>query len=397
MDNRWANAAVPAVGIHASIGSVYAWSVFTIPVMQAMEISLREVQWTFSIAILFLGLSAAFLGKFVERQGPGISGSLCALFFGAGMICSGYAVQTSNLLLLYLSYGVIGGIGLGIGYIAPISTLVKWFPERKGLATGLAIMGFGFASLIAGPVIQMLINEIGVVNAFYVLGAVYASIIFVSALHLTPPDCRLTFVHKVDEFTAEQAVRTWQFYALWIMLFINITAGIALISVASPMMQEVTGISAMGAAAIVGVVGIFNGLGRFLWASASDIWGRPNTYVAFFAIQAVAFLELVQITDSVAFQVFLYFIMTMYGGGFSCMPAYICDIYGIRNLSAIHGRILTAWAAAGIVGPILTAWMKEVTHSYHAVLLLFAGLFVIALFISMYLRNNLKGDNSCQR
>lgn len=389
MRNCWSNAAAPAVGIHLSIGSVYAWSVFTIPVMQAMNVSLREVQWTFSIAILFLGLSAAFLGQFVERRGPCLSGLICAALFGAGMMGAGYAVQTQSLWLLYATYGVIGGIGLGIGYITPVSTLVKWFPKRKGLATGLAIMGFGFASLIAGPVIQALIAEVGLVKTFYALGGLYTAIIFISALNLAPPIVSLEFVHKVDDHTVEEAMKTWQFYALWFMLFVNITAGIALISVASPMLQEMTHVSAATAATIVGIIGVFNGLGRFLWATASDYLGRPNTYVTFFAIQLAAFMWLTHAGNALVFQLLLYLIMTTYGGGFACIPAYLSDLYGDRQISAIHGRILTAWAAAGIAGPIITAQIKELTNSYAAVLMIFAGLFVPALIISLYLKSKL--------
>lgn len=393
MKNRWLNAAVPAVGIHVSIGSVYAWSVFTIPVMNELHVSLKEVQWTFSIAILFLGLSAAFLGRFVERHGPRFSGMLCALFFGVGMIGAGAAVQMQSLWLLYFLYGVVGGIGLGIGYITPVSTLVKWFPTQKGFATGLAIMGFGFASLIAAPVIQSLIAEMGLVSTFYTLGAIYLAVIAISAYSLTKP---LTSIEEsaasstdqspIKDYTTAQAVKTWQFYALWFVFFVNITAGIALISIASPIMQEVTKISAAAAATVVGVVGLFNGFGRLIWASASDYLTRPNTYIIFFAVQIIAFFLLTTADNAILFQILLYAIVSCYGGGFSCMPAYLSDLYGTRELSAIHGRILTAWAAAGIAGPVVTAWAKELTGSYDAVLILFSGLFVFALAVALILK-----------
>ena len=392
--------ALSAVGIHISIGSVYAWSVLTKPIMKELGVGLKDVQWTFSLAILFLGLSAAFLGKLVERRGPRVAGLVSAACFTTGMIGAGLAVSFHSLPLLYLFYGVIGGVGLGVGYITPVSTLVKWFPDNRGFATGCAIMGFGFASLIAGPVMQWLLERVSLSGMFFLMGAAYCLIMVMSALYLAPPDktsahsssvdtCALTGIKQVSAYNA---VRTWRFYSLWAILFINITCGIGLLSVASPMAQEVIGMSPMAAAAMVGVIGLVNGLGRLLWSSLSDFMGRANTYIAFFLIQPLAFYWMTTTTDEATFKVLVFAIISCYGGGFAAMPAFLSDLFGTRELGVIHGRMLTAWAAAGVVGPLLVAWVKEMTGSYNGMLLVFAVALLFALGIAVSMRVKQKCD-----
>ncbi|MEH7479751.1 OFA family MFS transporter [Neobacillus drentensis] len=402
--NRWL-IALSAVGIHISIGSVYAWSVFTKPLQEQMGWGLKQISFTFSLAILFLGLSAAFLGHFVEKFGPRAAGTLSALFFGVGIAGAGLAIHLESLLLLYLFYGMIAGIGLGVGYITPVSTLVKWFPDRRGLATGLAIMGFGFASMISSPIMNHLIETYGISNTFYILGSAYFIIIFCSAQYLAPPKegwvpkgleaaAKKSGTKKIQEdlrqLTANEAVRTRQFWALWVMLFINITCGIAILSVASPMAQELAGMSAAGAAAMVGIMGLFNGSGRIAWATISDYIGRPNVYTLFFAFQIVAFFMLPNIAVGILFSILVYMIMTCYGGGFASIPAYIGDLFGTKQLGAIHGYILTAWAAAGLVGPIFVSWVRETTGSYQGTLVIFSGIFVIALAVSLLIRLDIR-------
>ena len=358
--NKWL-IVLAAIGIHISIGSVYAWSVLTKPIMQAMGFSLKEVTWTFSLAILFLGTSAGFLGTYVEKYGPRRSGLVSMCFFVSGLLGTAYALTQQSLLLLYLFYGVIGGIGLGTGYITPVSTLVKWFPNNRGLATGLAIMGFGFASLVAGPLMQILIARFGLVQNFIILACIYAVVMTASALYLEPPkkvvvESKGEFKAKLPEqgqFTVQQAMHTWQFYALWWIFFTNITCGIGLLAVASPMAQEVIGMSPIAAASMVGIIGLLNGGGRIVWSTISDYLGRANTYIIFFIIEIAAFYLLGGVTDSFMFQLLVFIIITCYGGGFSCMPAYLSDLFGTKQLSAIHGRILTAWGLAGIAGPLL--------------------------------------------
>lgn len=403
MKNRWLIAA-SGVGIHLSIGSVYSWSVFVKPIMKEFGWALKDVQFAFSIAILFLGLSAAMLGRLVEKYGPRKAGTFASLFFGVGLAGSGLALAAKNIYALYLCYGVLGGIGLGVGYIAPVSTLVKWFPDRRGLATGLAIMGFGFASLIAGPLIQRLIVHVGIGNTFFVLGAVYFAVMFVSSQYLAPPPAGWAPVGwgagsvsglrkpKADlaQLLACEAVRTRRFYWLWSMLFINVTCGIAIISVASSMAQESVGMTAAQAALMVGVMGLFNGGGRIAWAFVSDYIGRPNIYTLFFLLEIVMFFLLTKVPTTLSFQVVIFLIMTCYGGGFSCIPAYIADLFGTKQLGAIHGYTLTAWAAAGLAGPILVAWVRQISGGYSGVLTIFLGLFVVALIISLAVRIDIK-------
>ena len=393
--NRWL-IVLAAIGIHISIGSVYAWSVLTRPIMEAMGFTLQQVTWTFSLAILFLGTSAGFLGTYVERLGPRKSGLIAATFFGSGMLGTAYALSQHSLALLYLFYGVIGGIGLGTGYITPVSTLVKWFPNNRGLATGLAIMGFGFASLIAGPVMQLLIAKYSLVANFIIMGCAYVVVMVCSALYLEPPKSApvtSSGKYKVEvdlnqpkQYTCKEAMGTWQFYALWWIFFTNITCGIGLLAVASPMAQEVIQMSPMAAASMVGIIGLLNGGGRIVWSTISDYIGRRNTYIAFFAIEIVAFYLLADVKDSFMFQALIFIIITCYGGGFSCMPAYLSDIYGTKQLSAIHGRILTAWGLAGIAGPLVLSQLYERTHSYSITLYFFSACFVLSLILAIVLK-----------
>jgi OFA family oxalate/formate antiporter-like MFS transporter len=401
--NRWL-IALSAVGIHISIGSVYAWSNFTNPLIEKFGWSSSQVQFTFSLAILFLGLSAAFMGHFVEKYGPKASGLVAALFFGVGIIGSGFAVNSESLTLLYIFYGVLGGIGLGVGYIAPVSTLVKWFPDRRGLATGLAIMGFGFAAAIASPVMNSLIESVGIANTFYILGISYFIIMTLSSLYLEKPpegwapagfeaaqqSGKIKVKKDLSQLTANESIKTKRFYYLWIMLFINVTCGIAIISAMKPLAVESIGITKEAAAALVGALGIANGIGRLAWASASDYIGRPNTYMLFFLLQIPIFFLLPNVTSQVIFAVLVVIVYACYGGGFASIPAFIGDVFGTKQLGAIHGYILTAWAAAGLVGPMFAAWIKDTTGSYGNSLAFFGALFVVALIVSFLIRADIK-------
>ncbi len=396
LKNRWLIAA-SAVGIHISIGSVYAYSVMTNPVKDIFDVDGSVIKWAFKIAILLLGLSAALLGRWIEKVGPKISGTTAGIFYGVGILGSGLAVQIESLWLFYLCYGVIGGIGLGIGYITPVSTLVKWFPDRRGLATGMAIMGFGFAALIFGPVMQSLFDAVGVANAFYILGFIYMILILASARYIEkPPEGYLpdgfkpgegkTIKADISNIDAIASLKTSRFYYIWIMMFINIACGIAIISAASPMMQEKLNYTPMEAAAIVGLIGVFNGLGRIIWSSLSDYLGRANTYIIFFAFQILAFYFLPKISMELTFLVVLFTVITMYGGGFATLPAFLGDLFGTKQLGAIHGMILTAWALAGVVGPTIYDVVKNTTGSLDTTLEVFAGLFVIALIVSLLMK-----------
>ncbi|WP_370979749.1 OFA family MFS transporter [Agaribacterium sp. ZY112] len=441
--NRWLIAA-SAVGVHASIGSVYAFSVFKKPLSKLLEgVSDNEIAWTFSFAIFFLGISAAIMGHFVEKHGPRKSGMLAASFFGGGLLVAGLGAMLENLYIIWLGYGVLGGIGLGIGYITPVSTLVKWFPDRRGLATGLAIMGFGFGAFFGGPLFQKLMTSFGlsfygaadlaqavavpaiaakvsgitdpvainqavaaIVAAkgiyanWFIMGIVYLVVMFASASYLErPPEGwmpegmkdaiasgKKKKVEDLTQLTANEAVKTAPFYGLWIMMFINISCGIAVIYSASPLAQESIGLTAGEAAAVVGLMSLFNGLGRIGWASMSDVLGRSNTYMTFFIVQIVAFALLPNITSVIMFQVVLYLILTCYGGGFATLPAFIGDLFGTKQLGAIHGYVLTAWAAAGLAGPQLAAYVRTVSGSYESTLYIFAGVFIVALGVSLVMK-----------
>lgn len=397
--NRW-GIALAAVGIHISIGSVYAWSVLTRPVMEAVGATLAEATWAFSIAIFFLGLSAAFLGHAAERMGPRRSGLLSALCFSLGLAGTAWAVEARSLALLYVFYGAVGGVGLGVGYITPVATLVKWFPRHRGFATGLAIMGFGFAAFIAGPVMQRLTAQYGLAENFLLMAGAYALLMGASSLYLAPPArgeaedlarvvqeeaAALPAAAPQRQYTRREAVKTPEFAALWWIFFTNITCGIGLLAVASPMAQEIIRMTPEGAASLVGLIGIVNGAGRLLWSAASDWLGRGAVYLLFFTIEAFAFWQLAGTSDAAAFAAWTLLIISCYGGGFSCMPAYLADLFGVRHLSSIHGVILTAWGMAGLAGPLLLSVMKSETGGYGATLRLFAGLLALAWLLAAWL------------
>ncbi len=398
LKNRWL-IALSAIGIHISIGSVYAYSVMTNPVKGIFDVEGSTIKWAFKIAILFLGFSAAFLGPWVEKVGPRVSGTAAGILYGVGILGSGVAVQIESLILFYACYGVIGGIGLGLGYITPVSTLVKWFPDKRGLATGMAIMGFGLSALIFGPVMQYLFDGVGVTNAFYILGVVYLVLILSSARYIERPpvgyapqgfdkSASKTIKEDISNITAKEAFHSRRFYYIWIMMFINISCGIAIISAASPLMQEKLDYTPMEAAAVVGLIGVFNGLGRLLWSGLSDYLGRPNTYVLFFAFQILAFYFLPQIRTELIFLTILFTVITMYGGGFATLPAFLGDLFGTKQLGAIHGLVLASWALAGVAGPTIYDVVKQTTGSLDITLKVFSGLFVLAFIISLLMKHS---------
>lgn len=397
--NRWL-IALSAIAIHLSIGSVYAYSVFKNPMSDALGWNSKEVTLSFTIAIAFLGLSAATFGKFVEKWGPRKSATIAAILFSSGLLGASLAINLESLMLYYLTYGVLGGIGLGVGYIAPVSTLVKWFPDRRGLATGMAVMGFGAGSLIASPVAAELILTVGLSRTFLILGITYLVLMLAGASYIVrPPEgwmpkgmqekaeaSKKKVASDLAQLTANEAVKTNRFWLLWVMMFINISSGIMLISVASPLAQEKVGMSVVAAASMVGIMGFFNGLGRIGWSSISDYLGRSNVFTLFFGVQFVLFLLLPNISNPLLFQVFIFIILSMYGGGFACLPAFIGDLFGTKQLGAIHGYLLTAWSCAGVFGPMLVASISDATQSYNATFYVFAVLLIVALTTSILMR-----------
>lgn len=404
--NRWL-IALSAVAIHLSIGSVYAYSVLKNPMTEALGWDSTQVSLSFTIAIMFLGLSAATMGKFVEKWGPRKSAIIAAIFFATGLFGSGLAIQMESLIMYYLTYGVIMGIGLGMGYIAPVSTLVKWFPDKRGLATGMAVLGFGTGALIAGPVEAALIESAGLSTMFFIMGGTYLILMLSGAAYITRPPEGYTVngiagasaskystsskSTDLAQLTANEAVKTTRFWLLWVMMFINISSGIMLISVASPLAQEKAGMSVVAAASMVGLMGLFNGLGRIGWASFSDYIGRSNVFLLFFGVQLALFLLLPSTTNPMLFQIYIFIILTMYGGGFASLPAFIGDLFGTKQLGAIHGYLLTAWSCAGVFGPMIVAAITDATQSYDTTFYIFAGLLVVALITSIAMKLNISG------
>jgi len=401
--NRWFIAA-SAVFIHISIGAAYAYSVYTQPLVETKGWSMASVTTAFTIMMVLGGGSAALFGKFVERSGPGKSAMLAAILFGLGQAGSGFAISMDSLTGFLLSYGLLSGLGLGIGYIAPISTLVKWFPDKRGLATGMAVLGFGTGALLTAPVAASLIGSIGISSTFYILGASYFILMIIGASYIAPPPKdwmpagmkeavkagTRSIKKDLTQATSGEAVRTKHFWMLWTMMLINTSAGIMMISVASPMAQNIVGLSAAAAATMVGLMGVFNGGGRLGWAAASDYISRPKVFIIFFIIQLIAFITLPIITSAFIFQIFIFLVVSCYGGGFSNLPAFIGDLFGTKELGAIHGYLLTTWSLGGLIGPTLVSQIYTRTGSYIPVFYVFTGLIIIALIISILLNRSIQ-------
>ena len=411
--NRW-RIPLGAVLVHVCIGSVYAWSTFNRPIQALFP----EAPWwfsppytTFTTALALLGLSAAFGGPWVERRGPRVAATAAACFFGSGLLIGAAGLALRQSVLVFLGLGIVGGIGCGLGYISPVSTLVKWFPDRRGMATGMAIMGFGGGAFVAGYLNVFFVDRLGVAGTIGLLGVVYFVVMLLgSRLMVAPPPGwtpagrtppvrvhRLVSVHSV---TRNEALRTPQFYLLWTILFINVTAGIGILAQASPMMQDMFGRTPLEAGAVVSLISLFNAGGRFAWASASDYIGRRNTYTIFFVAQLALFLLIPGLAargNWWLFQVSLFAVFTMYGGGFATIPAFLADIFGSMNVGAIHGAVLTAWSAAAIVGPLVITELSNRAKAalpaganrvgiYDAPLEVLAGLLAVGAVVTLFVR-----------
>jgi MFS family permease len=413
-----------ALCVHLCIGQAYAFSVFNLPMTKLIGITqsapddwkLTDLGWIFSIAIFFLGVSAAVLGRWVEEGGPRQAMFASGVCWAAGFLVSAFGVYLHNIWVVYLGYGVLGGIGLGIGYISPVSTLIKWFPDRPGMATGMAIMGFGGAAFIASPLSVWLMQQfstpthIGVAETFIVLGIVYFCFMMVGAVivRLPPPGWAPAGYVAPTESTkmitnrhvfVYQALKTPQFWLIWWVLCLNVTAGIGVLGQASAMSQEMFPgkVSVTAAAGFVGLMSLFNMGGRFFWASVSDLIGRKSTYFAFFALGFLMYAA-VPYTGSVGsvglFVLCFCVIISMYGGGFATVPAYLRDMFGTRYVGAIHGLLLTAWSMAGIFGPVLVNYIRQynVEHgvakaaAYNVTMYVMAVLLIVGFFCNLFIR-----------
>jgi MFS family permease len=453
--NRWL---VPpaALAIHLSIGMAYGFSVFWLPLSRAIGITqpvacpartsifelltatncdwkISELGWMYTLFFVFLGSSAALFGAWLERAGPRKAGVVAAFCWGGGFMISALGVYLHLIWLLWIGSGVIGGCGLGLGYISPVSTLIKWFPDRRGMATGMAIMGFGGGTLIGAPLADILMKhfatptDVGVAKTFIAMGLIYFVAMMCGAfgyrlpppgwkpLGWTPPALRGSMVTSRNVHVS-QAWRTPQFWLLWMVLCMNVSAGIGVIGIASPMIQEIFGGRLIGVpgslneltqtqkaqlatigAGFAALLSLFNIGGRIAWASLSDYIGRKRTYFIFFALGILLYSSapFAGRTGHVTLFVLIFcLILTMYGGGFATIPAYLADLFGTQYVGAIHGRLLTAWSTAGILGPQLVNNIREyqIAHgvpnaqAYNVTMYLLAGLLVIGFFCNLAVR-----------
>jgi MFS family permease len=412
-----------ALSIHLCIGQVYAFSVFNNPLTRILGITESAAgDWTdgqvvriFSIAIVFLGLSAMTFGKWVEKNGPRRSMLVAAFCFAGGFLVSALGIKLHQIWLVYLGYGVLGGCGLGLGYISPVSTLMKWFPDKPGMATGMAIMGFGGGAMIGSPLAVGLMHyyasetSTGVMATMLTMGVLYFCFMMFGVITAripapdwkpagwNPASAKKDKLISTNHVSADDAIKTRQFWQLWIILCLNVTAGIGVLSVASPMIQTVLGVTAVVAGGFVGLLSLFNLLGRIGWSSLSDIIGRKTAYIIYLGLGAIVYFLVPQVATMGNLLLFVLvwgLIYSMYGGGFSTIPAYLKDLFGTYQVGAIHGRLLTAWSAAGILGPSLVVYIKNralangvpVEQSYNQVLYIMAGILILGLISNLLVK-----------
>src|ERR1700743_3532943 len=372
--NRW-GIALAGIVLQIVLGSVYAWSVFRVPLTRQFHWTISQVTLTFTISIVVLGIAAFFGGLWLNKSGPRIVGITGALLYGVGTILASFSGD--RLWWLYLSYGLIGGIGLGFAYIVPISVLVKWFPDRRGLITGIAVGGFGAGALVTAPVATRLIQTVGVLPTFADLGAAYAILGLLTAYFMQnppagwlpegwTPSTKLTAQRSAKEYTLKSALMTWQWWALWLILFLNTSAGISVISQESPIFQELAKVTGIVAAGMVGIVSIGNAFGRVFWAWISDIITRRFAFVVMFLLQVILFWVLPTISSATLLTVLSFIILMCYGGGFGTLPAFTADYFGSKKVGPIYGLMLSAWGAASAFAPLLVANMRQATGTYRS-------------------------------
>jgi len=387
--SRW-TIAIAGVFMQVALGAVYAWSVFRVPLTSQFGWSTSEVTLTFTISIFVLGIAAFFGGLWQNRTGPRVVALTGGVLYGLGVFLASFS--NNRLWWLYLSYGLIGGIGLGFSYIVPVAVLVKWFPDRRGLITGIAVGGFGAGALITAPVATALIQSVGVLTTFAYLGIAYLIVTVVAGLFMqNPPDgwrpdgwmptASQTSQRSRSDYTLGEALKTWQWYALWLLLFLNTFAGISIISQEAPIFEELLGASAIVAASMVGIASIGNAFGRVFWAWVSDLITRRATFFVMFVIQVLVFWFLPSVTAVTLMAIVAFVVLMCYGGGFGTMPAFAADYFGSKNVGPIYGLMLTAWGAASVVGPGMIAYMRQTTGSYRGALHIIAGVMAVSALL----------------
>jgi OFA family oxalate/formate antiporter-like MFS transporter len=381
LPNRWV-IAVAAFFMQLALGAVYAWSVFLTPVITLYHTTKPAANLTFTLALVALGITAGFGGYLNSRFGPRAIATTGGICYGLGIILSAFSAP--NLYILYLTYGILGGIGLGLGYIVALAMLIKWFPDRRGFITGLAVAGFGGGAVITAPVAASLIKAVGVSNTFLYLGIAYLVVVVVAAqfFRTAPegyapvgwtPSVTQQSIRARRDYTLAESLTTPRWYVLWLILALNVTAGAALISVAAPLAVNFTGVTAITASVIVVVISIFNGIGRLFWGWISDVITRPFTFLAIFLIQVITFALMPSISNFAVLLIPAAIVGLCYGGGFGTMPAFAADFFGPKNAGTIYGAMLTAWSAGAIVGPILIA-----SIDYRTALYIIAGIMLVS-------------------
>jgi OFA family oxalate/formate antiporter-like MFS transporter len=392
--NRWV-IAIAGVFLQIVLGAVYAWSVFRIPLSKQFGWSISQVTLTFTISIFVLGFAAFFGGLWMNRKGPRVVALTGGALYGLGVFLTSFSAN--NLWWLYFSYGFVGGLGLGLGYIVPVAVLVKWFPDRRGLITGIAVGGFGAGALITAPVATRLIQSVGVLPTFAYLGVAYFIVAIIAALFMqNPPEgfvpegwtpsAKETSQRAGHDFVLSEALKAWQWWVLWLILFLNTCAGIAVISQEAPIFQELTGVSALAAGGMVGIASLGNGVGRVFWAWLSDLITRRATFGIMFIAQVLLFWFLPKITVPSVMTTVTFVILMCYGGGFGTMPAFTADYFGPKNVGPIYGLMLTAWSFASVFGPLYIARMRETAGNYGGALHVIAGVMAVSILLPIIVR-----------
>lgn len=392
--NRWGIAAA-AVVMQICLGAVYGWSVFVKPLIAREHWALKSVSYTFMLAILFLGIGTIIGGLWMDRVGPRKVATVAGFIYGLGYLVSALAVSRHSLGGLYFGYGILGGIGMGMGYITPVATLVKWFPDRRGLMTGVAVAGYGAGALIMSPIAARTIVSLGIPATFAILGIAYLILVVAAAQYYAnppqgyrpagwEPTSAVSRAATTFNFTVKEAMSTWQFWLLWFMLFVNVSAGIMIISQASPIAQQLVGMSPVEAAGLgVGLISIFNGVGRVFWAWVSDLIGRAQVYFLLYAIQAVTFYALTTVHSLSVFTACFAIIGLCYGGGFGTMPSFTADFFGAKFMGGIYGWILLAWGVGAVPSPLLIASVRQSTGTYAPAIRMISIVMVCALVLPL--------------
>ncbi|MEN6385725.1 MAG: OFA family MFS transporter [Phycisphaerales bacterium] len=394
LQNRWL-VAIAGIAIQMMLGTVYAWSVFKIPLIKNHGWSAGQVGFTFTLTIFFLGFSAALGGRFVDKAGTKKIASIAAVLFGSGTLLAGLADSIGNLWLLWIGYGVIAGIGNGLGYVTPIAVLLRWFPDKKGFITGLAVMGFGLGAALVGQIGPVMIAKIGIANTFFIFGIIFIIGLYIAAQKLVNPPSDYVLIGSLPKTQSaeisvdfQNARSMKQFYILWGILFLNVTAGIAIISNLSPMAQQQLSLSnpAVMAGNIVAVAALFNGFGRLFWGSISEKIGRSKAFLLIFGTQIPLFIILPHISNTILFTIVCCYILLCYGGGFGTMPSFAADTFGPKHIGSIYGPILFAWGMAGAVGPMLMELVKKTSGSFSMALSIGAGILILGFIITLLYR-----------